>query len=1217
MQYPPFNLRRRRCSTAVSTALLLMAAPLAGAQQSAPPAAGGDIAQVLVVGTRASEQSSIARKKNAATAQDSIIADDIGSFPDRNVAEAISRISGVNLDRNDFGEGNTVSVRGNGADLTRVEVDGMAALNAGGTDGNGGGDGRGVSLSDMPAELIQSVDVVKGSTADMTEGSLGGGIIIKTRTGLDFKKRTMVVRAEAAQGSVNKKWTPKFNLVFADKFLDGRLGVVVNLVQEKQKNEAHSITQNQNESYGRTLDFDHSPEKTFSYQPDVLLTSDAATTTPGGSWPRAASAGGGNLVAFSPQEILQRSAAARTKDDCRAAFPLFTAAELTPLSTSNRAAAQNRRINELASCLNQWNDYIPFLVRNAVRRQDDERSTGDIRFDYKVNNNLTVFVKHNRNSRHLIDDLWQFTQGAPIYNGAANGVQGYVDGTGADPRTNPYITRSPVAGSGFHFYDTPTNAGSSSTYRGMTNGQVVNIDPASVKVDANHHLTEFVLSHGASNVDTLYQTIDTRGSLTTAGGSYRNGRFKADLLLGKNEAEFTRVNRRAAFGYNYGPVKFSLAPSGLWAITPVEGTVYDPTDPNNYGNVVATGAGLPLRAPYNPSSATGQLGTSLAVDPQYRESSESNAKLDMSYNLNGTVPFLGIVKFGGSRRKYESRNWGAGGLNVQTGPETTSGTPYWRVATPDGAIRSYFQACEDTPQSAGTINACKYGYYPVASTALSNTNGRDTRDSHIVLTPAAYRDLIAQSMTLQSSRFFGGAKDRPAGLIDYWTATDIPKLYGLLNIPNSDFSNCFKSCLGNDGKVYEQPASIATETVEAGYLSADFSLDRVPFTSRELPFGMTLEGNFGWRYIRTNVTGTSSTTFRVINDEGTSEIRRNASLNRSTTDILPVFNLAWWPVADTVVVRFNRAKTVARPPVSLLTGSSVTCTFDETTDPGDVGDDGDTRGDANCSGTLGNPALRARTNVNKNLSLEWYVNRDSMLSASVWKQTGIIGAAQVATLTGVRPFAGTGAVDPTGRPLDDVAFTVRTNLNREATSSEGIEVSGKTAFTFLPGVLRYTGLNANFTKIRGKVEGLQYRDLLSGVPLDPPNQQDHSWNASLWYDDGALSGRVALQVTDRYFTDIAATATYISNFAAPNVSANSIPYNPGAPRFRDARRFIDAKIAYKFKNGIEVFAEGRNIGRSTVTSSNGEFAPFADGTPSITAYTYSGARYVLGATLRY
>ena len=128
------NLRRHVGSTSSwgVIGLLIAAAPsLAYAQaveEDAAPQSGQAVetdqgGEIIVTGARASQQSAISSKRDARTATDSIVADDIGSFPDRNVNEAISRIAGVALNRNEFGEGSGVAIRGNGPDLTRVELD--------------------------------------------------------------------------------------------------------------------------------------------------------------------------------------------------------------------------------------------------------------------------------------------------------------------------------------------------------------------------------------------------------------------------------------------------------------------------------------------------------------------------------------------------------------------------------------------------------------------------------------------------------------------------------------------------------------------------------------------------------------------------------------------------------------------------------------------------------------------------------------------------------------------------------------------------------------------------------------------------------------------------------------------------------------------------------------------------------------------------------------
>ena len=131
---------------------------------------------------------------------------------------------------------------------------------------------RGTEFRELSSDLIKSVDIIKGSTAAMTEGSLGGGIIIQTRTGLDFDKPYYSLRAAGTQSDLNKKTTPNYNLVLADKFLDNRLGIIINLNKSRYQNEQHGVTQggsNNQQGLVRLADFDNSPEKTFTFNPNT------------------------------------------------------------------------------------------------------------------------------------------------------------------------------------------------------------------------------------------------------------------------------------------------------------------------------------------------------------------------------------------------------------------------------------------------------------------------------------------------------------------------------------------------------------------------------------------------------------------------------------------------------------------------------------------------------------------------------------------------------------------------------------------------------------------------------------------------------------------------------------------------------------------------------------------------------------------------------------
>ncbi len=206
-------------------AALACASPVAFAQAAeqpdakpaeAPESAPQEVETVTVVGTRAAQRTSIERKKRAATAVDSIAAEDVGKFPDQNVSEAISRIAGVALDRGDSGEGQGISVRGNGMETTRVDIDGMTVLNTNGalSAGLNAGGGRAADLRELPSAIIKSIDVFKGTTAAMTEGSLGGSVHIETRNGLDFDKPFLLFSTDGQQNSITEKWTPSGSVDF-------------------------------------------------------------------------------------------------------------------------------------------------------------------------------------------------------------------------------------------------------------------------------------------------------------------------------------------------------------------------------------------------------------------------------------------------------------------------------------------------------------------------------------------------------------------------------------------------------------------------------------------------------------------------------------------------------------------------------------------------------------------------------------------------------------------------------------------------------------------------------------------------------------------------------------------------------------------------------------------------------------------------------------------
>jgi iron complex outermembrane receptor protein len=221
----------------------------AAAQSAEPPAEQVD--SIIVTGTRASLKSGIERKREAGTVSDSIVAEDIAQFPDKNIGEALSRVTGVQLSR-DFGEGTQVSIRGIDPALNRVEINGMSVLSA------NGGSSRSNDFREFASELIKTVDVIKGSTADLTEGGIGGTVSIQLRKPLELTGPLLSATASAEQLSIDGGWEPRANFTGATQLFDDRFGIMANITYD------HVLTRQdylRNTEWVRLGDWDNSPKK--------------------------------------------------------------------------------------------------------------------------------------------------------------------------------------------------------------------------------------------------------------------------------------------------------------------------------------------------------------------------------------------------------------------------------------------------------------------------------------------------------------------------------------------------------------------------------------------------------------------------------------------------------------------------------------------------------------------------------------------------------------------------------------------------------------------------------------------------------------------------------------------------------------------------------------------------------------------------------------------
>ncbi len=191
--------------------------PLQAQQAQPSEQPSQELEEVVVSGIRESLRSAVAVKRDSIQAIDAISAEDVGDFPDKNVGEALQRVPGVQINRQD-GEGRAVSIRGADQSLIRVEINGVSALSL------TVGGGRDVDFRDIPVEFISRVEAVKTPTPEMTEGGIGT-VRLYTRRPLDTPDGYMAGSVQGVYSDLADEYDPKLAFIASKNFLDNTLGV--------------------------------------------------------------------------------------------------------------------------------------------------------------------------------------------------------------------------------------------------------------------------------------------------------------------------------------------------------------------------------------------------------------------------------------------------------------------------------------------------------------------------------------------------------------------------------------------------------------------------------------------------------------------------------------------------------------------------------------------------------------------------------------------------------------------------------------------------------------------------------------------------------------------------------------------------------------------------------------------------------------------------------
>ncbi len=213
----------RRTLPAMAVAAALNSMAYAEQVQPAPSV----LSEVKVVGQAASMDSALDVQQMADNIVSVVHADGIGQLPDANAAEALQRLPGVSVER-DQGEGRYVRIRGLGPDLNAVTINGslVPAPESG---------RRAVQMDVLPAGMIRSLEVTKTLTPSMDANSVGGTVDVKTLSAFDHQGLFYSLEGGLSHDTNTGKESPNFAGTVSNRFLDGTLGVSFGLSSSERK----------------------------------------------------------------------------------------------------------------------------------------------------------------------------------------------------------------------------------------------------------------------------------------------------------------------------------------------------------------------------------------------------------------------------------------------------------------------------------------------------------------------------------------------------------------------------------------------------------------------------------------------------------------------------------------------------------------------------------------------------------------------------------------------------------------------------------------------------------------------------------------------------------------------------------------------------------------------------------------------------------------------
>ncbi len=219
---PQFKLSKIAIAT---SSIVLASLTMAEVQAQA------EVEVIEVTGIRSSVIAGLDLKRNSTHIVDAVSAEDMGKFPDANLAEALQRIPDVSIDR-DGGEGRKVTIRGLGPEFNSVLLNGRKLASSEAT--------RSFSFDTIASELVNEMVVYKTQAAGLSEGGLGGTIDVRTARPLNYDGLTINGTVQGGYEENSETTNPQASLLISNTFMDGKLGALFGATHQKRENRTYS-----------------------------------------------------------------------------------------------------------------------------------------------------------------------------------------------------------------------------------------------------------------------------------------------------------------------------------------------------------------------------------------------------------------------------------------------------------------------------------------------------------------------------------------------------------------------------------------------------------------------------------------------------------------------------------------------------------------------------------------------------------------------------------------------------------------------------------------------------------------------------------------------------------------------------------------------------------------------------------------------------------------